>query len=271
MTTTTDEVAIAARGLGVRFDLRNTRGRTLRRSLAAAVGARPGAEEGVFWALREVDFAIAPGEILGVIGKNGAGKSTLLEVIAEIISPDEGAVQVSGRRPTLLTIGAGFERELTGRENIRLNSAYLGFSRKEVDQMMGPIEDFSELGRFLDQPLKTYSTGMRARLGFSIAVHTDPDILLLDEVLSVGDADFQEKSRQRLSEMMTRARAIVVVSHQGGFIENLCSKVLWLDKGRVRGFGDPDALTAEYEKSTVQPRRPAPPADQQAAAVTPIR
>jgi ABC-type polysaccharide/polyol phosphate transport system ATPase subunit len=264
-----EEAAIAARGLGVRFDLRQAKRRTLRRSLAAAVGARPATEEGIFWALRDVSFALAPGEILGVIGKNGSGKSTLLEVIAEIISPDEGAVQVSGRRPTLLTIGAGFERELTGRENIRLNSAYLGFSRKEIDQLMEPIEEFSELGQFLDQPLKTYSTGMRARLGFSIAIHTDPDILLLDEVLSVGDADFQEKSRQRLSEMISRARAIVLVSHAPGFIEEICSKVLWLEKGHVRDFGEPESVISGYE-STVQVRRPAPPVDQQ-AAVVPIR
>jgi ABC-type polysaccharide/polyol phosphate transport system ATPase subunit len=263
-----DDVAIAARGLGVRFDLRHSKGRTLRRSLAAAVGARPGVEERYFWALRDVNFAIAPGEILGIIGKNGSGKSTLLEVIAEVIGPDEGSIQVAGRRPTLLTIGAGFERELTGRENIRLNAAYLGFSRKDIDQLIEPIEEFSELGQFLDQPLKTYSTGMRARLGFSIAVHTDPDILLLDEVLSVGDADFQEKSRQRLAEMMTRARAIVVVSHQAGFIDDLCSKVLWLEKGRVRDFGEPEGLIARYHAST--PRRPGPAAGQQ-AAVTPIR
>jgi lipopolysaccharide transport system ATP-binding protein len=265
-----EEVAIAARGLGVRFDLRQTRARTLRRSLAAAVGARPGAEQGHFWALRDVNFAVAPGEILGVIGKNGAGKSTLLEVISDIISPDEGAIQVSGRRPTLLTIGAGFERELTGRENVRLNAAYLGFSRKEIDRLVAPIEEFSELGRFLDQPIKTYSTGMVARLGFSIAVHTDPDILLLDEVLSVGDADFQAKSRHRLGEMMNRARAIVVVSHSEGFIEDICTKALWLEKGRVIDFGEPQQVLAAYKKSTVQPRRPALPAEQQ-AAVAPIR
>jgi len=270
MTMASEEAAIAARGLGVRFDLRQTRGRTLRRSLAAAVGARPGAEKGVFWALRDVSFAIAPGEILGVIGKNGAGKSTLLEVIAEVIGPDEGSVQVSGRRPTLLTIGAGFERELTGRENIRLNAAYLGFSRKGIEQLMEPIEEFSELGQFLDQPLKTYSTGMTARLGFSIAVHTDPDILLLDEVLSVGDADFQEKSRQRLAEMMSRARAMVVVSHAEGFVEKICSKVLWLDKGRVRDFGEPEAVIADYLASSVQPRRPRAPAAEP-AAVAPVR
>ena len=253
----------------MRYDLRQTKARTLRRSLAVKVGARASAEHGYFWALRDVSFAIAPGEILGVIGKNGSGKSTLLEVIAEIISPDEGAVQVSGRRPTLLTIGAGFERELTGRDNVRLNAAYLGFSRKETEQMIGPIDEFSELGRFLDQPLKTYSTGMRARLGFSIAVHTDPDILLLDEVLSVGDADFQEKSRRRLSEMMTRARAIVVVSHAPGFMEDICSKVLWLEKGRVRDFGEPEPVLAAYSKSTVRPMRPAPSAGEQ-AAVAPI-
>jgi lipopolysaccharide transport system ATP-binding protein len=265
-----EEAAIAARGLGVRYDLRQTKGRTLRRSLAASVGARRRAEKGVFWALRDVSFSIAPGEILGVIGKNGAGKSTLLEVIAEVIGPDEGTVQVSGRRPTLLTIGAGFERELTGRENIRLNAAYLGFSRKAIDQLIEPIEEFSELGLFLDQPLKTYSTGMRARLGFSIAVHTDPDILLLDEVLSVGDADFQEKSRRRLEEMMNRACAMVVVSHQASFIEDICSKVLWLEKGCVRDFGEPEPLLAEYQASTLQPRRPRPPAGQK-AAVSPIR
>jgi ABC-type polysaccharide/polyol phosphate transport system ATPase subunit len=266
----TDDVAIAAHGLGVRYDLKMTKGRTLRRSLAAAVGARRRAEKGIFWALRDVSFAIAPGEILGVIGKNGAGKSTLLEVIAEVIGPDEGTIQVAGRRPTLLTIGAGFERELTGRENIRLNAAYLGFSRKAIDELIEPIEDFSELGQFLDQPLKTYSTGMRARLGFSIAVHTDPDILLLDEVLSVGDADFQEKSRQRLAEMMQRSRAMVMVSHAPGFIEEICSKVLWLEKGHVRDFGDPDSLITEYHASTVQPRRPGLSAGQK-AAVTPVR
>jgi ABC-type polysaccharide/polyol phosphate transport system ATPase subunit len=266
----TDDVAIAARGLGVRYDLRQTRGRTLRRSLAASVGARRRAEKGVFWALRDVSFSIAPGEILGVIGKNGAGKSTLLEVIAEVIGPDEGEVLVSGRRPTLLTIGAGFERELTGRENIRLNAAYLGFSRKAIDGLMEPIEEFSELGQFLDQPLKTYSTGMRARLGFSVAVHTDPDILLLDEVLSVGDAEFQEKSRQRLTEMMKSARAMVMVSHSKDFIGDICSKVLWLEKGRVRDFGEPEPLIAAYHASTSPPRRPGLPAGQQ-AAVAPVR
>ncbi|HUZ14606.1 MAG TPA: ABC transporter ATP-binding protein [Gaiellaceae bacterium] len=260
-----DELAIAAHGLGVRYDLRQTKNRTLRRSLAAAVGARPGAEQGIFWALRDVDFVLAPGEILGVIGKNGSGKSTLLQVIADIISPDEGTIRVVGRRPTLLTIGAGFERELTGRENIRLNAAYLGFSRKEIERLVEPIAEFSELGQFLDQPLKTYSTGMRARLGFAIAVHTDPDILLLDEVLSVGDADFQEKSRHRMLEMMNRARAIVVVSHSGEMIERTCSKVLWLEKGRVRDFGDPEAVIADYHKSTVKLIPPAPPAEQQAA------
>ncbi|HEY2353718.1 MAG TPA: ABC transporter ATP-binding protein [Gaiellaceae bacterium] len=265
-------MAIAAHGLGVRYDLRQTKGRSLRRSLAAAVGARSkqSIEQGHFWALRDVDFSVGVGEILGVIGKNGAGKSTLLEIIADIISPDEGSIQVSGRRPTLLTIGAGFERELTGRENIRLNAAYLGFSRKQIDGLVEPIEEFSELGQFLDQPLKTYSTGMRARLGFSIAVHTDPEILLLDEVLSVGDADFQEKSRRRIIDMMGRARAIVVVSHTGGFIEETCSKVLWLEKGRVREFGDPGEVTAAYKKATVQLVPAAPPVGQQ-AAVAPIR
>ena len=135
----------------------------------------------------------------------------------------------------------------------------LGSLARRSIELIEPIEDFSELGQFLDQPLKTYSTGMRARLGFSIAVHTDPDILLLDEVLSVGDADFQEKSRHRLSEMMNRARAIVVVSHQRGSSKDICSKVLWLEKGHVRDFGEPEPVIADYHKSTVQPRRPAPP------------
>jgi ABC-type polysaccharide/polyol phosphate transport system ATPase subunit len=254
----------------VRYDLRQTKGRSLRKSLATAVGARPAAQQGHFWALRDVDFTVNTGEILGVIGKNGAGKSTLLEIMADIISPDEGSIQVAGRRPTLLTIGAGFERELTGRENIRLNAAYLGFSRKEIDALVEPIEDFSELGQFLDQPLKTYSTGMRARLGFSVAVHTDPEILLLDEVLSVGDAEFQEKSRRRIVEMMGRARAIVVVSHTGSFIEETCTKVLWLEKGHVRDFGDAEQVATDYRKATVQLVQSTPHAAQQ-AAVAPVR
>lgn len=241
--------AIVARGLGVQYDL-GKRGRTFRRALSRIAGSsRRHPDDEPFWALQDVDFIVREGDILGVIGHNGAGKSTLLLAIAGIIGPDRGRLRTFGRRPTLLTLGAGFERELTGRENIRLNAAYLGLPSKQIDLLIDPIAEFAELEAFLDVPLKKYSTGMRARLGFSIAAHTEPDILLLDEVLSVGDASFQQKSRARIFELMERARAIVVVTHAIPFIAETCTKVLWLDHGRVRDFGVTGSVLRSYQEA----------------------
>jgi len=237
--------AIIARDVGVRYDLRFTRDRTLRRTLAASIHPGSRRKQTRFWALRNVSFTVHAGESLGVIGANGSGKSTRLLSIAGIIPPDEGSIQTFGRS-NLLTLGAGFEPELSGRQNIYLNAAYLGFSRRAIEEYVEPIIEFSELGDFIDVPIKNYSTGMRARLGFAIAAQIRPRVLLLDEILSVGDAAFQQKSRGKLDELMQRARAIVLVSHSLPLVRDICTNVLWLDHGGVRGYGDPERVTQMY-------------------------
>jgi ABC-type polysaccharide/polyol phosphate transport system ATPase subunit len=246
------EVAVAVTGVGVRYDLRITHQRTLRRALGELIHGRP--DEPPFWALRNVTFAVRAGETVGVIGKNGAGKSTLLLVLAGILRPDEGSVRTFGRTSTLLTLGAGFDGELTGRENVFLAGAFLGLSRAQLEQGFDEIVDFAELGAFIDVPLRKYSNGMRARLGFAIAAHVEPDVLLLDEVLGVGDASFQRKSTAKLHEMMDSAKAIVVVSHQMPFVQETCSKVLWLHEGRVAAWGEPSEVIGRYLSAAEQPQ-----------------
>ncbi len=248
-----DTPAVMVRGLGVKYNLKLTRRRTLRETLAQSLRGAHTRQTTDFWALRDIDFDVHAGESVGVLGRNGCGKSTLMMAIAGVIGPDTGTVNTFGRRATLLTLGAGFEPELTGRQNIYLNGAYLGLSGKEIDRLLDPILDFSELGDFIDAPLRTYSNGMKARLGFSIAAHTDPEILLLDEVLSVGDMEFQMKSRRRLGELMGQARAILIVSHSLEFIEQTCSRVLWLEKGCVRGYGPFDEIAEAYAASGAEP------------------
>jgi ABC-type polysaccharide/polyol phosphate transport system ATPase subunit len=250
-----NSLAIVAHSVGVRYNLSLTSDRTLRRTIAATI-RHPGRRKGnAFWALRDVGFVVEPGEIVGVIGRNGSGKSTLLLSVAGIIPPDVGSIRTFGRTSTLLTLGAGFEPELSGRENIRLNGAYLGLPRQVIEERLDEIVEFSELGGFIDAPVKKYSTGMRARLGFSIAAHVEPEILLLDETLGVGDAGFQEKSRDKLLELMGRSRAIMVVSHSMQFVQETCTKALWLEDGRVAGFGEPHDVVAAYAAAANQPER----------------
>jgi len=195
------------------------------------------------------DLVLAPGECVALVGRNGAGKSTLLLTIAGIMRPDTGLIRTFGRPSTLLTIGAGFEPDLTGRENVYLNGALLGLSRRYVDRRLDDIIEFSGLDRLIDLPLRKYSTGMRARLGFSIAVHTEPDILLIDEVLSVGDEGFRNKSREKLEELMETAHAIVVVSHDMSFVRRSCTKALWLEEGRVAAWGPSNEVVDRYLES----------------------
>jgi teichoic acid transport system ATP-binding protein len=240
------DVAIRANDLGVAFDLSLTGYRTLRKTVASlrrGLPRRLGKER--FWALRNVDFTVESGEVLGVIGENGSGKSSLLLVIAGVLRPDEGTIEAYGR-PTMLSLGAGFEEDLTGRENVYLNAAFLGFTRKATSRYMDRIVEFSELGSFIDVPLRKYSTGMRSRLGFSIAAHIEPEILLLDEIFAVGDAHFQRKSADKIQELMSQARAIVVVTHDMEFVRQSCTKALWLERGAVAGFGDPNAVVGAY-------------------------
>lgn len=199
-----------------------------------------------FWALRDVSFSVPPGETLGIIGENGSGKSTTLKLISRILEPTMGAVEVNGRVSALLELGAGFHPDLTGRENIYLNASILGFSRREIRRQIEDIIAFSELERFIDVPVKHYSSGMFMRLGFAIAIHVDPDILLTDEVLAVGDEGFQRKCLEKIAELQKRGKTILFVSHNMEAIRNLCRRVLWLNQGQVQAIGEVEPIVDAY-------------------------
>ena len=199
-----------------------------------------------FWALKDVSFAIAPGEMLGIIGKNGAGKSTLLQLLGGVINPDKGQVMVAGRVGALLDLAAGFHPELTGRENIYVTAIASGLTRREVTRHLDKIIAFSELENFIDHPLRIYSTGMMMRLAFAVAVHTNPQVMLVDEFLSVGDLAFQTKCLRRINELKTQGCAIALVSHSPDQIKSLCDKALWLSRGQVAAYGNPTEVIQQY-------------------------
>lgn len=202
-----------------------------------------------FWALTEASFEVNRGEVFGVIGRNGSGKSTMLKVMARVLTPTRGRIITRGRVAPLLELGAGFHPELTGRENVFLNCALLGNTQKETEQLLPGIVEFSELSDFIDAPLRTYSTGMVARLGFSVATAVRPDILLVDEVLSVGDTAFQEKCINRMNGFLDKGTTIIIVSHSLPTIHSFCHRALWLDKGEVKYIGGVDAAIQEYAKT----------------------
>jgi len=201
-----------------------------------------------FQALENVHLDIKPGEVFGIIGNNGAGKSTLLKVVARVLFPNTGRVRVRGRVAPLLELGAGFHPELTGRENIFLNGAILGFNRKEINQNFQRIVDFSELGSFIDGPMRTYSSGMWARLGFAVATDVRPDILLVDEVLAVGDESFQHKCNDRITRFREKGTTILMVSHNMAQIQSMCQRVAWLDHGKVITIDTPENAVNAYRK-----------------------
>jgi ABC-type polysaccharide/polyol phosphate transport system ATPase subunit len=197
-------------------------------------------------ALRHVSFAVDRGEAFGIIGRNGSGKSTLLKLISGILKPTSGRVSVNGRVAALIELGAGFHPEITGRENIYINGIMLGLSRREIDQRFDKIVEFSGISEFLDQPVKTYSSGMYVRLGFAVAVHVDPDVLLIDEVLSVGDEEFSARCIAKIQEMKYRGVTLLFVTHQLDQVRNLCDRALWLDHGRTEAIGDPMRVVDAY-------------------------
>jgi teichoic acid transport system ATP-binding protein len=199
-------------------------------------------------AVRGVSFDVARGEVLGVVGHNGAGKSTLLRGIAGILAPDEGRVEVAGHVSTLLALGVGFNNKLTGRENILLGGLAAGLSRQEIGEIEESIIDFSGVREFIDMPLRTYSSGMRGRLAFAVSTSLDPDILLIDEALSAGDADFRDQAADRMRELLGEGRTIVLVSHSINSVEELSDRVLWLAKGRIVELGRPDDVLTHYRK-----------------------
>lgn len=200
-----------------------------------------------FWALKDVSFEVRKGEVFGIIGHNGAGKSTILKVISGILKPTAGSVGINGSIAPMLELGSGFDFDLTGRENIFLNGAILGFSEKFLKDKYDEIVDFAELGQFINVPLRNYSSGMVVRLAFSIATVVRPDILIVDEILSVGDAAFQEKSKRRMLELMSGGATVLFVSHNLGQIRDMCDRVLWLDHGQIRMLGEANGVCDAYE------------------------
>lgn len=229
---------IEVRGLSKRYRLGMAVGGgsvTLRDRLATALrgGGYPAGDDGEFWALRDISFDVSPGDTLGIIGANGAGKSTLLKILSRITEPTEGEITIRGRVASLLEVGTGFHPELSGRENIFLNGVILGMRRQEVEARLGDIIQFSGVERFLDTPIKRYSSGMAVRLAFAVAAHLDPEILIVDEVLAVGDVAFQEKCLGKMEELVGAGRTILFVSHNMSAIESLTQKAILLDRGRV--------------------------------------
>jgi len=202
--------------------------------------------ESDFWALRGISFSAAPGDILGIVGSNGAGKSTLLRVVARIIKPDRGTATVAGSLGSLLSFGAGFNPDLTGRENLFLNGAILGLTTEQIRERLPDMIELADIGDFFDAPVSTYSSGMRARLGFAVAVHVNPDVLVIDEVVQVGDAFFQRKAGTVLDRFRDQGKIIIIVTHAPAVVQRYCNRAIWMEHGKMQSEGDPKSVAAEY-------------------------
>jgi lipopolysaccharide transport system ATP-binding protein len=229
--------AIRLERVSKRFTLHHERPRSFQELFVSAFRRRDANDE-QFWALKDVSFEVEQGRSFGIVGENGSGKSTALKLIAGILRPTSGKLHVNGRLAALLELGAGFHPDLTGRENVFLNASVLGFSRREIARRFDSIVDFAELERFIDTPLKHYSSGMTVRLGFAIAINSDPDVLITDEVLSVGDEAFQRKCIDRIDDLIRRGKTIILVSHGLDLVRYVCSDAVWLDHGVVRAAGN---------------------------------
>ena len=251
------DIAIRVENLGKKYRIgtNQTRYQTLRESIINGVstslerlkGNQP-KEDNIIWALKDINFEVKHGEVLGIIGRNGAGKSTLLKILSRITKPSTGRFELNGRVGSLLEVGTGFHPELTGRENIYLSGAILGMKRKEINRKFDEIVDFAEIEKFLDTPVKHYSSGMYMRLAFSVAAHLEPEILLVDEVLAVGDAEFQKKCLGKMGEVAGQGRTVLFVSHNMGAVKQICKKTILLDNGFITNVGDNDIVIAKYQK-----------------------
>lgn len=239
------ETMIEVRDVSMRFRMANDNIRSIKEYVVQMLKGKIQYNE--FEALKNVSFDVKRGEVVGLIGHNGAGKSTILKVISGILKPSEGGVTVRGNIAPMLELGSGFDYDLSGKENIFLNGAILGYSEEFLNSKYEEIVEFSEIGQFIDVPLRNYSSGMIARLAFSIATVVVPEVLIVDEVLSVGDANFQEKSHARMMELMHGGTTVLFVSHSLPQIRSMCSRVVWLDHGQVRMFGDTQEVCDAYE------------------------
>lgn len=248
--------AIEIEGLSKRYRLGEDalRYRTLREALASLVRSRSASAGGEcdVWALRDIDLAVDEGEVVGVIGRNGAGKTTLLKILAFITEPTTGVARTRGRLAALLEVGTAFHPELTGRENVYLNASVLGMSRRQIARRLDQIVAFADLERFIDTPLKRYSSGMELRLAFAVAAHLEPDIVLVDEVLAVGDVEFQKKCLGRMSELNRQGRTVLFVSHDLGAVHALCSRAVWLEGGQIIEDGLVERTIDLYLRSTTR-------------------
>jgi ABC-type polysaccharide/polyol phosphate transport system ATPase subunit len=205
-----------------------------------------------FWALRDISFEIRPGETFCIVGENGSGKSTLLQMVAGILAPTTGTVSITGRVSALLELGSGFNPEFSGRDNVYMNGSILGLSTKQIDARFRQIEDFAEIGDFMSQPVKTYSSGMAVRLAFAVAINVDPEILLVDEALAVGDIYFRQRCMRKVHELRTRGVTIMFVSHSTGDVKAIADRVMWLDHGRMLDIGDPEIVISKYLAAMVE-------------------
>jgi lipopolysaccharide transport system ATP-binding protein len=236
------EIAVQVDHVSKKFRLYHERNQSLKSTIMR--GRRSVHED--FWALKDVSFEVPTGSTFGLIGSNGSGKSTLLKCLAKIYYPEKGTIAANGRVAALLEVGSGFHPELSGRENVFLNGSILGMSKKEITRKFDEIVDFSGVEQFIDQPVKNYSSGMYVRLGFAVAINVDPDVLIVDEVLSVGDADFQEKCQQKFVDFKKAGKTVVLVSHAMGSVQEMCDHAAWLRHGELVMMGEAEATIGAY-------------------------
>ncbi len=236
--------AIIVSNVSKKFRVPKEKRTTLFQNLVGLIKRQLEYEE--FWVLRDISFEVNKGETFGIIGRNGSGKTTLLKILAKVLYPDSGTVTVNGRVASFLELGVGFQPELTARENVYIYASILGMSKKQVDRVYNDIFDFAELGRFQDMKLKNYSSGMYLRLAFSTAIHADPDTMLVDEVLAVGDEAFQKKCLTKIEEFRRQGRTIIFVSHALGMVKQLCQRSLLLDSGNIVSLGATEGVVADY-------------------------
>lgn len=242
-----DKVMVEVEHVSMKFNLSSEKFDSFKEYVIKSLKNQVSFEE--FWALRDVSFEVMKGDALGLIGLNGSGKSTMLKTIAGVLKPTEGSVRVNGSVAPLIELGVGFDMDLTARENVFLNGALLGYSRKEMESFYDDIVSFSELENFMNVPVKNFSSGMVSRLAFSIATIGVPDILIVDEVLSVGDFRFQEKCERRIQAMADQGTTILFVSHSIAQVKKICDKIAWLESGQLKRFGSAEEICKEYEQS----------------------
>lgn len=257
--------AVEVRNLSRHYSLSRSQFGRLRHVFASG---KEGMGDGI-WALHDVSFSVARGEAFGIIGRNGSGKSTLLQIVAGILRPTCGSFEVNGRLSALLELGSGFSPEFTGRDNVYLNASLLGLKREEIDERFADIERFAEIGSFIGQPVRTYSTGMVLRLAFAVVAHVDPEILIVDEALAVGDISFRQRCMRKIHDLRAHGVTILFVSHEMSDVKALCERCVWLENGAVRSLGESDAVVGRYIAATLQRENPGAPAQPAESAAAP--